>query len=99
MISTLCISQPSPVDLLPPSLQSIPEAVGKNIAIARARTRSWAMAVVKAKGYGHGAITVAQAAIAAGAEWLGTTATVFDPQDRAAPTIRDWARWARTIPH
>jgi alanine racemase len=31
------------------------------------------MAVVKADGYGHGAITVAQAAIAAGAEWLGTT--------------------------
>jgi alanine racemase len=31
------------------------------------------MAVVKADGYGHGAITVAHAAIAAGAEWLGTT--------------------------
>jgi alanine racemase len=31
------------------------------------------MAVVKADGYGHGACTVAQAAVAAGAEWLGTT--------------------------
>lgn len=30
------------------------------------------MAVVKADGYGHGACTVAQATVAAGAEWLGT---------------------------
>ncbi|MPZ54598.1 MAG: alanine racemase [Acidimicrobiia bacterium] len=43
------------------------------MAIARARTGSRIMAVVKADGYGHGAITVAQAAISAGAEWLGTT--------------------------
>ncbi|MPZ50370.1 MAG: alanine racemase, partial [Dehalococcoidia bacterium] len=54
-------------------LQTVPEAIGKNIAIARVRTRSRIMAVVKADGYGHGAITVARAAIAAGAEWLGTT--------------------------
>ena len=31
------------------------------------------MAVVKADGYGHGAVTVARAAVAAGAGWLGTT--------------------------
>jgi alanine racemase len=31
------------------------------------------MAVVKGDGYGHGACTVAQAAAAARAEWLGTT--------------------------
>jgi alanine racemase len=31
------------------------------------------MAVVKADGYGHGAVTVAEAAGAAGAGWLGTT--------------------------
>jgi alanine racemase len=71
--STRGISEPRSVDLLPPTLQTIPEAIGRNIAIARARTRSRTMAVVKADGYGHGAITVAQAAIAAGAEWLGTT--------------------------
>jgi hypothetical protein len=44
--STLGITHPRPVDLLPPTLQAIPEAVGKNIAIARARTRSGIMAVV-----------------------------------------------------
>ena len=71
MTSTLGISQPRPVDLLPPTLQTIPEAIGKNIAIARARTRSRIMAVVKADGYGHGAITVARAAIAAGADGSG----------------------------
>jgi hypothetical protein len=57
--STLGISRPRSVDLVPPTLQTIPEAIGKNIAIARARTRSRIMAVVKADGYGHGAITVA----------------------------------------
>jgi alanine racemase len=57
----------------PPTLRTIPEAVTANIAIARARTRARIMAVVKADGYGHGAITVARTAIAAGADWLGTT--------------------------
>jgi hypothetical protein len=64
--STLGRCQPRPVDLLSPTLQTNPEAIDKNIAIARARTRSRILAVVKADGYGHGAIT-------AGAEWLGTT--------------------------
>jgi alanine racemase len=59
--------------LVPPTLQTIPDAVTANIAIARARTRSRIMAVVKAEGYGHGAVTVARTAVAAGAEWLGTT--------------------------
>ena len=58
MTSTLGRSQPSPVDLLPPALQTIPEAIAKNIALARARTRARIMAVVKADGSGHGAITV-----------------------------------------
>ncbi len=73
MISTLSLSPLRSVDLLPPTLETIPKAIGKNIAIARTRTRSRIMAVVKADGYGHGAITVARAAIAAGADWLGTT--------------------------
>jgi alanine racemase len=82
--STLGISQPRSADLLPPTLQTIPEAIGMNIAIARARTRSRIMAVVKADGYGHGAITVARAAIAAGAEWLGTTDLAEASRLRAA---------------
>jgi len=82
--STLGISQARSVDLLPPTLQTIPEAIGKNIAIARARTRSRIMAVVKADGYGHGAITVARAAVAAGAEWLGTTDIAEASELRAA---------------
>jgi alanine racemase len=82
--STLGITHPRPVDLLPPTLQTIPEAVTANIAIARARTRSRIMAVVKADGYGHGAITIAQTAVAAGAEWLGITDTAEAISLRAA---------------
>jgi alanine racemase len=68
----------------PPALQTFPQAVTSNVAIARTRTRSRIMAVVKADGYGHGAITVAQAAIAAGAEWLGTTDIAEASKLRAA---------------
>ena len=57
----------------PPTLETLPEAVASNVAIARGRTGARIMAVVKADGYGHGATTVAHAALAAGAEWLGTT--------------------------
>lgn len=42
------------------------------------------MAVVKADGYGHGAVTVARAAVAAGAEWLGTTSIAEASALRAA---------------
>jgi len=69
----LSLSPLRSVELVPPTLQTIPEAIGKNILIARARTRSGIMAVVKADRYGHGAIAVARTAVAAGAEWLGTT--------------------------
>ena len=58
MTSTIVICQLTPVDLLPPTLQEIPEAIDKNIAIALARTRSRIMAVVKSDGYGHRAIAV-----------------------------------------
>jgi alanine racemase len=81
---TLGIFRPGPVDLLPPTLLTIPEAVTENIAIARARTSSRIMAVVKADGYGHGAVTVARTAVAAGAEWLGTTDIVAALALRAA---------------
>jgi alanine racemase len=59
--------------LRPPTLQTLPAAVAANVAEVRTRTRSTIMAVVKADGYGHGAVTVARAAVAAGAGWLGTT--------------------------
>jgi alanine racemase len=48
--STLSRSQPRSVDLRAPTLQTLPEAIGKNIAIARARTPARIMAVVKADG-------------------------------------------------
>jgi alanine racemase len=82
--SRLDIFQPGPVDFLPPTLETISGAVTENIATTRARTRSRIMAVVKADGYGHGAITVAQSAVAAGAEWLGTTDIVEASELRAA---------------
>lgn len=56
-----------------PTLQTIPSAVAANVAEVRARTGARVMAVVKADGYGHGAVTVAEAALAAGAEQLGVT--------------------------
>ena len=84
MTGALGTTHPMPVDLLPPTLHTIPDAVTANIAIARARARSRIMAVVKADGYGHGAVTIAQTAVAAGAEWLGTTDTAEAMSLRAA---------------
>ncbi|WP_218005016.1 alanine racemase [Actinomadura macra] len=55
-----------------------------NVAEIRARTRSTVMAVVKADGFGHGAVTVAEAAVAAGAGWLGTTSVAEASALRAA---------------
>ncbi|MGO4384328.1 alanine racemase [Specibacter sp. RAF43] len=64
-----------------PSRVSTPErqaiidlaAIGKNVAALRAiAAPARLMAVVKADAYGHGAVPVARAAVAAGAEWLGT---------------------------
>ncbi|MGH3240251.1 MAG: alanine racemase, partial [Spirillospora sp.] len=68
----------------PPTLQTLPAGVAANVAAARARTASTIMAVVKADGYGHGAVTVAQAAVAAGARWLGTTSIAEARALRAA---------------
>jgi alanine racemase len=50
-----------------------------------------------------GRVSMDQIIIDTGAEQipLGTTATVFGPQESTGvtPTIRDWAGWAGTIPH
>lgn len=71
-------------DAQPPTLETLPQAVAQNVAIARSRTRARIVAVVKADGYGHGACTVARAAVAAGAEWLGTTDIVEASELRAS---------------
>jgi alanine racemase len=68
----------------PPTLQTLPVAVTANVVRIRARTQSTIMAVVKADGYGHGAVTVAKAAVAAGAGWLGTTSVAEACALRAA---------------
>ena len=73
MIRVLAESRPAFGEFAPPTLTTFPEAIAQNVTIARARTHAQIMAVVKADGYGHGALTVARAAVAAGAEWLGTT--------------------------
>ena len=72
----------------PPTLQTLPVAVTANVVEIRARTRSTIMAVVKADGYGHGAVTVAKAAVAAGAGWLGTTSVAEASALRAARSQR-----------
>ncbi|MCG1037930.1 alanine racemase, partial [Polaribacter sargassicola] len=54
-----------------PTLQLVRGAVAENLR--RMRTGGPVMAVVKADGYGHGALAVANAAVDAGAEWLGVT--------------------------
>lgn len=57
-----------------PTLWTLPEAVTRNVQRVRAATDARIMAVIKADGYGLGAVTVARAALAAGATWLGITA-------------------------
>ena len=87
------ISHPGLGAFPPPALQTFPQAVTSNVAIARTRTRSRIMAVVKADGYGHGAITVARAAVAAGAEWLGTTDIAEASKLRAAGLTAPILTW------
>lgn len=58
----------------PPERQALIdlEAVRQNVRqIARIASPAKVMAVVKADGYGHGAVPVAQAALQAGASWIG----------------------------
>lgn len=56
-----------------PTLTTLPDAVAANVKRMQAATDARIMAVVKADGYGHGALAVADAALAAGATWLGVT--------------------------
>ncbi|MDQ0895968.1 alanine racemase [Agromyces ramosus] len=84
MTVTVDFRRPGLRHLSQPTLQTLSEAVAQNVAIARRRTRARIMAVVKADGYGHGAIAVAKAAVAAGADWLGTTDIADASRLRAA---------------
>ncbi len=56
-----------------PSLLTLTDAIDANVRRVRQATDSRIMAVVKADGYGLGAVTVARAAVAAGAQQLGVT--------------------------
>jgi alanine racemase len=73
MIRVVAQSGPAFGEFQRPTLLTLAGAVASNVAVFRARTRARIMAVVKADGYGHGAVTVARAAVAAGAQWLGVT--------------------------
>jgi alanine racemase len=65
------------------------DAIAHNVRTLRALLPSGTafMAVVKADAYGHGAVPVAQAAVGAGAEWLGV-ATAEEALDLRAAGIR-----------
>ena len=47
-------------------------AIAHNLKLIKDKTKVQVLAVVKADAYGHGLIPVAKAAVAAGADWLGT---------------------------
>jgi alanine racemase len=47
-------------------------AIAHNLKLIKDKTKVEVLAVVKADAYGHGLIPVAKAAVAAGADWLGT---------------------------
>jgi alanine racemase len=48
------------------------QAIKNNLTLIKGKTSAQVLAVVKADGYGHGLIPVSEAAIEAGADWLGT---------------------------
>jgi hypothetical protein len=60
-------------DFQPPTLETLPDAVARNVAIARARTRARILAVGQGGRVRARACAVAQGAVAAGAGWLSTT--------------------------
>ncbi len=70
-------------------------AVRHNVEVLRRSAASGAelMAVVKADGYGHGAVPVANAALAAGASWLGVCTLDEALQLRAAGITAPVLSW------
>ncbi|WP_149084225.1 MULTISPECIES: alanine racemase [Microbacterium] len=72
-MTTLLTERTTPSRLQAPTLCTITDSVAENLRRVQAATPAPVMAVVKADGYGHGMVTVATAAVDAGAEWLGVT--------------------------
>jgi alanine racemase len=76
------------------------DAIGYNVdLLARlaGRTGAQTMAVVKADGYGHGALAVANAALAAGATWLGVASVEEALALRAAGVRARIFCWLHTV--
>jgi alanine racemase len=69
-------------------------AVRHNVAVLRAAApTAQLMAVVKADGYGHGAVPVAEAALVAGASWLGVCTLDEAAELRAAGITAPLLSW------
>jgi alanine racemase len=69
-------------------------AVRHNVGVLRTAARgAEVMAVVKADGYGHGAVPVAQAALDAGASWLGVCTLEEAEQLRSAGITAPVLSW------
>jgi len=69
------------------------DAVAHNTALFAAATTAAVMAVVKADGFGHGAVRVANAALCAGATWLGVTTCAEALQLRAGGVTAPVLSW------
>ena len=82
MIGAFGRSRPDLSDFQPPTLEMLPEAAARNVAIARARTRARIMAMVKADGYGTGPARSRRPRSPRG-EWLGTTDIAEASEPRA----------------
>ncbi|WP_030490734.1 alanine racemase [Micromonospora chokoriensis] len=68
-------------------------AIASNVRTIASHTGTDLMAVVKADGFGHGAVPVAQAALRAGATWLGVTSAAEALTLRAAGVTAPMLSW------
>jgi alanine racemase len=75
-----------------------PDAIRHNTATFVELTRTPVMAVVKGDGYGHGAETMARAALAGGATWLGVTSVENAIQLRHAGLTAPTLSWLNAAP-
>lgn len=74
------------------------DAIRHNTAMFIERTGVSVMAVVKGDGYGHGAETMARAALAGGARWLGVTSVDDAIQLRRAGLTAPTLSWLNAEP-
>lgn len=75
-----------------------PDAIRHNTVTFVERTGTPVMAVVKGDGYGHGAQTMARAALAGGARWLGVTSLDQAIQLRRAGLLAPTLSWLNAAP-